>query len=106
MNFGVSGDRAVTEWARSYFQRRRYVVEGAGLDKARTIEWIVKVDGRTVANLVAREPGIVSIVSKPGEQGFEVDLVELRAFRYPDQTPLSEDAASEVEEWQFKALDL
>lgn len=96
----------MTEWTRAYFQRRRYVVGGEGLDKAKTIELIVKVDGRSIAHVVAREPGIVSIVSKPDEQGFDVDIVELRAFRYPDQIVPTQDASLEVAAWQFEALGL
>jgi len=94
----------MTEWTRAYFQRRRYVIEGAGLDAAKSITVIVEVDGKQIARVCAREPGLISVVSKPQDQGIEMDVVELKAFRYPDQ--VSEAEVCAVEEWQYQVLGL
>ena len=92
-------------WTRDRFSRRRYTVEGDDLDKAKKIEVIVKLDGRTVVHVQAREPGMVAVVSRPTEQGFDVDMVEPVGARFVDHAvaPISDQV---VADWQFEALGL
>jgi hypothetical protein len=87
------------------FARRRYVVEGDDLDKAKKIELIVKVDGKQLVHVQAREPGLVAFVSKPLEQGFEVDIVEVDKRHYFDRA-VPEVSAEGVADWQFAAMGI
>lgn len=95
----------VPGWTRERFNRRKYVVEGDTLDKAKKIELIVKVDGKVLVHMQAREPGMLAFISKPTEQGFELDVVEATGKRYTDHASIA-NPAEEVEEWQFEALGL
>jgi hypothetical protein len=79
------------------------VVEGEDLDKARKIELIVKVDGREIVHVQAREPGMLAFVSKPADQGFEVDMVEATGRRYFDSI-LPEKVDDTLAPWQLEAL--
>lgn len=92
-------------WTREKFSRRRYVVEGDSLDRARRIEVIVKVDGKVLVQVQAREPGLIAFVSKPLEQGFELDMVEAGGRRYTDQA-VPGGTGEPVDEWQYEALGL
>jgi len=87
------------------FSRRRYVVEGEDLDKARKIELILRVDGKQIIHVQAREPGLVAFVSKPMDQGFEIDLVEVGKKIYLDAA-VPEISKDPVADWQFKALGI
>ena len=93
------------EWDRTRFSRRRYTVEGDDLDKAKRIEVIVKLDGRTLVHMQAREPGILAVISRPKEQGFDIDVIEPRGVQFSDQAvaPQGQEA---VADWQFEALGL
>ena len=91
-------------WSRERFSRRRYTVESDSLDKAKLIEVIVKVDGKVMVHMQAREPGMIAFVSKPNDQGFEIDVVEAVGKRYVDQMVPSEMAA--VADWQFEAMGI
>lgn len=94
----------MTEWKREDFSRRRYTVTGSDLDKAKRIEVIVRVDGRNLVHMQAREPGMVAFVSRPAEQGFDIDVVEAAKGKYTDHA-LPSDVAG-VADWQFDALEL
>ncbi len=91
-------------WTREKFSRRRYTVEGKGLDEAKRIEIIVKVDGKVHVHVQAREPGLVAFVSRPKDQGFDIELVEAKAGRYVDRMAPSD--LEGVAEWQFEALGI
>ena len=93
------------KWDRTRFNRRRYVVEGDTLDKARRIELLVKVDGKTLIHMQAREPGILAFVSKPADQGFEIDVVEATGARFTDFAAV-DNTTEQVEEWQYEALGM
>jgi hypothetical protein len=92
-------------WSPEQFNRRRYVVEGDSLDKAKRIELIVKVDGKMLVQMQAREPGMLSFVSKPTEQGFELDVVEATGQRYTDHASIG-NAPEPVADWQFEAMGM
>lgn len=92
-------------WDHSKFNRRRYVVEGDSLDKAKRIELIVRVDGKILVQMQAREPGLLAFVSKPADQGFEIDVVEATGERYTDHASIG-NPPEPVEDWQFVALGL
>ncbi len=95
----------MTEWTPKQFNRRRYVVEGDDLEKARKIELKVIVDGKTLVHVQAREPGMLAFVSKPAEQGFEIDIVEATGVRYVDaRLPSATD--DKVAPWQFDAMGI
>jgi hypothetical protein len=92
-------------WTPDKFSRRRYVVEGDTLDKAKRIELIVKVDGKPVVQMQAREPGMLAFVSKPADQGFEIDVVEAVGKRYIDHMAPG-DPPEAVADWQYEALGM
>lgn len=85
------------------YSRRRYRVEDPALDKARRIELVVLMDGRPIVHVQAREPGLLAFVSREGEQGFDVDIVEPVGRRYVDRMLPSE--VEQVAEWQRRALE-
>lgn len=89
------------------FHRRRYSVSGEGLDQAKQIELIVRVDGQTLVHMQAREPGMLAFVSRPDAQGFEIDIVERGAERYTDaRDPASGKSTEAIAAWQLDALGL
>lgn len=92
------------EWKRSDFTRRHYQVEGEDLDRAKRIEIIIKLDGKDIVRLEAREPGIVAFVSVPGEQGFHIELVERQPFRYTDIRTLEGLTTESLLPWQLEAM--
>ncbi len=94
------------EWERHDFNRRRYTVEGGELDTARRVELIVRVDGKTVCQVQAREPGILAFVSKPEEPGFDLEIVEATGVRYTDVRLPSGKSTEDVAEWQWTALEI
>lgn len=93
------------QWTAEQFNRRRYVVEGEDLDKARKIELMVRVDGKTLVHVQAREPGMLAFVSKPTEQGFDIDIVEANGMRFVD-TAVPMQKGEAVAPWQFEALGI
>ena len=94
----------MSEWNREDFSRRRYVIEGDTLDKAKLIEVIVLVDGKQLIRVQAREPGIVAMVSKPNDQGFEIDMIEPAKGRFVDRASPAE--VDQVQAWHFAALGM
>jgi len=92
----------MSDWKPNMFVRRGYTVRDDKLDKAKRVEIIVRVDGQTMAQVQAREPGLVAFVSRPDEPGFDIEIVEASGARFTDMklppakgTPLS---------WQQDAL--
>jgi hypothetical protein len=94
------------QWARGDFNRRRYTVEGGGLEAAKKVELIVLVDGAKLCHVMAREPGILAFVSKPTEPGFDIEIIEASGVRYTDVRLLSGKSTEDVEEWQWDALGM
>lgn len=95
----------MSSWTRDRFNRRRYIVEGDTLDKAKRIELIVKVDGKVLVQMQAREPGMLAFVSKPSDQGFELDVVEATGRRYTDHSTIG-NPPEPVADWQFEAMGI
>jgi hypothetical protein len=97
-------------FAVEHFTRRRYTVEGSDLDKAKRIGVIVTVDGVKQIEMQAREPGIIAVVSRPAEQGFDIEIVEVDrdkvGVRYTDYRFPNGAFTEPVAEWQQLALDL
>lgn len=91
--------------AESFF-RRRYTVEGKALDEARRIEVHVLIDGKPHTKLQAREPGIVAIVSKPDEQGFDIEIVEPGGARFVDLQTTAGAVEGKLLPWHKQALAL
>ena len=93
-----------------HFTRRRYTVEGGDLDKAKRIGLVITVDGRKIIEMQAREPGIVAVVSRPTEQGFDIEIVECDrdkvGVRYTDYRFPDGAHTESVAEWQQLALEL
>lgn len=94
----------MSEWKPEQFNRRVYTIEGDDLDTARRIEVIVKVDGKTLVRVQAREPGILAVVSKPDEQGVNIEIVEPGGVRFTDVAVPETTAA--LQDWQLIALGL
>ena len=88
------------------YRRRYYLVEGAVLDQAKKIELIVKVDGRTLVHLQAREPGMLAFVSKPDDQGIELHVGEVAEQAYRDITVPEISSEDGLLPWQVDALAL
>ena len=96
----------MADWTNKDFTRRHYAVESPALDEARRIELRIIVDGKTMVQTQAREPGIMAFVSKPNDQGFEIEIVEATGQRYVDiRTPAGE-TTEPLADWQKEALGL
>lgn len=74
------------------------------LDKAKKIEVIVMVDGKPLVHVQAREPGMVAMVSKPADQGFEIDMIEPIKGKFVDH--MAPEDMDRVQEWHFTALGM
>ena len=92
-------------WQQNQFARRTYAIDGPQLDAARRIELIVKIDGKVLVQMQAREPGLLAFVSRPDDQGFAIEVVEVAAGKFVDQSALGDDPA-DVLPWQVEALGL
>lgn len=101
----------MSEWTPQDFQRkqlvrRHYNVEGAELDQAKRIELKVFVDGKQLIHMQAREPGMLAFVSRPDEQGFEVEVVEVKDAQYLDRAAIAGEPIEPLAEWQKDALGI
>jgi len=95
------------KWVPRDFSRRSYGIEDTKLDSAKRISVTVKVDGKVVADVQLREPGMVAVVSRPDDQGFDIELVEPGGVRFTDfSTPDGERRTLAVTDWQLEALGL
>jgi hypothetical protein len=95
------------EWSPSQFGRRQYTIEGDDLDKASKIRVVVYIDNQKIVDVQAREPGILAVVSKPDEQGMDVEIVEPGGARFVDyKLPSGEQVTPSPEAWQLDALGL
>lgn len=93
-------------WTVENFNRRKYTIEGTDLDDAKRIQVTIQLDGKTIAQMQAREPGILAIVSRPEEQGFDIEIVEVGGVRYTDYSVPVGQQKSAVANWQREALNL
>ncbi len=94
------------KWLKEMFQRKRYTVEGDTLDKARSIQLYVVVDDKVMVNMQAREPGILAFVSKPEEQGFDIEVIEASQVAFTDRALPEFEGPEALADWQAEALDL
>ena len=98
--------RYMSEWSPEDFNRRSYLVESPALDKARRIEVRIIVDGKLLVQMMAREPGIMAFVSRPSEQGFNIEIVEATGIRYTDMRTPAGEMTPALADWQREALGL
>lgn len=96
----------MSEWQAGDFVRRRYVYESDALDNAKRIELRVLIDGKPVVQMQAREPGILAFVSKPNEQGFQIEVLQADKVRYTDVRGLDGSLTEPVQDWHLEALGL
>ncbi len=99
------------EWTARDFSRRRYTIEGEDLDKARSIRTIIQIDGKILVNIQLREPGIVAVISRPDEQGLDIEIIEAgsepgMAPRYVDYKLPTGQMLEEPKAWQKEELHL
>ena len=94
----------MSEWTADQFGRRKYTVEGDGLDKAKRISVTIHVDGKKFAELQVREPGLLAIVSRPDMQGIDIEIIEPGGARFVDQVTPSGGTTSALTPWQKEAL--
>lgn len=93
------------EWRPEHFVRRSYSAVGRDLDDAKRIEVTVKVDNRVVIQAQAREPGLLAIISRPAEQGIDVEMVEVDRVQFTDyRLPNGEKVP--IEPWIMEALGI
>jgi hypothetical protein len=94
----------MAKWEADDFRRRHYTVEGPALDEARKVRLLVTVDGKTLVDVTGMEPGIIAFVSKPTDQGFDIDIVEAGELQ-GRILPVGE-AMWPLAEWQKAALEV
>lgn len=106
----------MSEWKPEHFRARRVQVNGPGLDDAKSIEVILKIDGKTVSHMKAREPGFiglsrkghssVSVRSRADEGSIYVDVVEPLEVKYADAQMPGDGSPIRPERWQLAAIGL
>ena len=92
------------KWTPAHFQQGEHYLEDPDLNE-QTVTVTVKVGGRTLIDMKAREPGILAIVSRPDEDGIRVYTVEAGAVRYVD-TQNGVVASDPPEPWALTLLDV
>jgi len=95
-----------SEWRAGDFSRRHYTTEGEALDKARSIRLIVEIDGKRFVQVQAREPGILAFVSRPDQQGFDLEIVEAKGIKFSDIRTIDGNATEALAPWMLEALGL
>lgn len=90
-------------WTPDKFQQGEIYYEDPSLDNASRIVVEVKIPGRTLMRVQAREPGILAIVSRPDQQGISVVQVEVGGERYVD-TNNGITKTHEAERWALEVL--
>ncbi len=71
-------------WKLKDFGRRAYYLKDEEDYKDRRLEIVFKVDGKQIAQLQAREPGMVAMVSRPDEEGIRLEVISPGGVRYTD----------------------
>jgi len=87
------------------YGRRSYRVETEeGSPEPKSVDVVVRVDGKDFARLVLTFPGMVAVVRKPGTNGFTIEVVRSDGLRYTDiPTPEAVDSQM-LADWQRVAL--
>jgi len=88
------------------YNRRRYTVEGGDLEQAKLIRITIELDGKKYVQVQAREPGMIAFVSRPDEQGFDVEIVEASGRRHTDRMLPDGGTSEALAPWQIDALQL
>ena len=100
----------VDTWSRSDFSRLTYNLqqgEGREFDKAKKIELIVRIDGQELIHMQLREPGLMAIISRPDDEGMQLEVVQEGGARLTDQhTPTGDNMSATIADWQAKALGI
>ncbi len=95
------------QWTPEDFSRRHYTAEGSPqLNKAKRIELVIKIDGKPFVQIQAREPGMLAFVSKPSDDGFELEIIEAKHIKFSDIRTIEGNATEKLESWQLEALGL
>lgn len=95
-----------TKWTDKHFRQRAITVSGPGLANAQSIEVILRVDGKTVAHLQAREPGMVAVVSRAVDEDIAVVVVQPMGVAYTDADMPGDGHPQAPERWVLEALGL
>lgn len=97
----------MSQWKLIDFIRKHYRIEQGPdkeLDKARSIEAQILINGKLFARLQLREPGILALVSRPEDEGIDIEVVEARNYQFQDQRLPNKMVEHEVQPWQAQAL--
>lgn len=98
----------MADYSSKDLNRRRYTIESDAFDKkGAKLQIVVLLNGRKIADVQAREPGMIAFVSKPTEPGFDLEIVEASGVRYTDFSVPGQDSKQEgVAPWQLQALGI
>lgn len=91
------------DWNPKDFSRRGYDMQSEDFDKAR-IEVIVRVNGRQFLQVQMREPGMIALVSRPDDEGIQLEMVEARQNVHTDMRLPSGSMTPPLAKWQTDAL--
>lgn len=91
------------EWNEKDFSRRAYDMQSEDFEDAR-IEVIVRVNGRQFMQVQMREPGMIALVSRPDDEGIQLEMIEPRAGLFTDIRLPSGAMSPGVTKWQQLAL--
>lgn len=94
-------------WEPGDFNRRWYHYgqdpKQRELDRARRVSFKVAVDGKTLIDMELREPGLVALISRPDDDGFEIQIVEPGGKRFHDVAAVVASETS-ILPWQQQLL--
>jgi hypothetical protein len=94
------------KWTPDKFGRRVYTIEGDALDSAKRIRLRIEVDGKQICDMQIREPGIMAIISRPSEQGIDLEIIEPGGARFTDVETPDGRRTLPLEAWQIEQLRL
>lgn len=95
------------DWRPEHFAQRVYAAQGPALNEQSSIRLLVQVDGQTVANFEAREPGMLAFVSRPDDNGFAIVMIEPTGQRLTDYpNTLGQYTTPPPPDWALEALGL
>lgn len=104
------------QWKPEHFRARRVRIDGPGMEDAKHIEVTLKIDGKVVSVMKAREPGFialqraghssVSVRSRVDEGAIYIDVVEPLEVKYADAQMPGDGTPNPPERWQLAAIGL
>lgn len=101
----MAEDQTEPAWTPDRFQQGEIYYEDPVLDDASRIVIEVKIPGKTLMRVQAREPGILAIVSRPDQQGIAIVMVEVGGERYVD-TNNGITKTHQADRWALEALSV